>query len=66
MLLVKVRGKAVPVRVLSIPGIQDMKVVSLSAISTAAFTPQVISLVLISVRGGVDLRGTQRPEGLSQ
>ena len=43
-----------------------MKVVRLSALAPAAFTPQEIFLVLISVRGWVVLRATVRPEGLSQ
>ena len=67
-------GKATPVQALRIPGgwysqisrQSLMKVIRLSAYVPAAFTPQEIFLVLISVRGWVDPRATVRPEGLCQ
>jgi hypothetical protein len=52
-----------------VPRFQDsrhLKVVRLSAIHTGHFYPQVIFLVLISVRSWVNLRATVRPNGLCQ
>jgi hypothetical protein len=43
-----------------------MKVVRLSALGRALFTPQKIFLVLICVGGRVNRRITVRPEGLCQ
>jgi hypothetical protein len=43
-----------------------MKVVRLSALQLAAFTPQEILLVPTSVRGRVDPRAIVRPKGLCQ
>jgi len=45
---------------------RHVKVVRLSAVVLAAFTPQEIYLVLISVRGWVDPTAIVRPQGLCQ
>jgi hypothetical protein len=62
-----------PGHALSVPGgcgshisRQHMKVVMLSAIHTSWLYPQETSLVIVSVRGWIDLRATAHPEGLCQ
>jgi hypothetical protein len=55
-----------PGRAQRVPGGRHMKVVGCQPYAPAAFNPQEIFLVLISVRGWVDPRTIVRPEGLCQ
>jgi hypothetical protein len=76
--LVKVKGKAFPVRAyidpqgcrrLRLPEFlenRNMKVARLSALCTCCLYSQEVSLIFISVRGLVDPRAVVRPEGLIQ